>query len=931
MNHISKISELKKECRGYLADRLFSQLEFAVKLSGVNDGRFDQLISYAVDNLESAYQKDKALTKDVVADIEGSLSDLSPHAKKLTMMCVSHAHIDMNWMWDYSETVAITLGTFRTMLNLMDEYPDFTFSQSQASVYRIVEKHDSGMLEEIKARVKEGRWEVAASTWVEADKNMPNGESHARHILYTKRYLTKLLDLPPDALLLDYEPDTFGHNRNVPEILAKGGVKYYYHCRGYNGHNIYKWKSPSGKQIIVYREPIWYNLDISPDLALHVPEFCKKHHMDSAMIVYGVGDHGGGPTRKDIERLIDMDSWPVFPAIRFGTYRDYFKKIEDIEGSLPVVEGELNFVFTGCYTTQGRIKTSNRVGEAKLGEAEAISSLSSVFANGNYPAEDYEKCWRKVLFNQFHDILPGSGVIETREYAMGEFQKVLAYTNTGIEAGMNNIAAQIDTASLKLPDENLVMTRSEGGGVGFEMGKMEIPHPERGTGLNRIIHLFNPTQFKRKEIAEILVWDWEGDTKRVHVTDSSGKRIEHQLVEFNSKGYWAHTYMRLLIEAEVPPYGYSTYVVSQRDKDDLIGPCPDWPRLERPDEFVLENDLVKAAFDSETVSLDSLIDKKTGLELIAGDRSAGFRHITEDSGKGMTAWVVGRYMDVSPLETNARVTDSHINMESLKQWIVYEQAFKSSSLKVKISLEKGSALLKYEVECDWQERAVTGKSIPQLNFQFPVNLNCNSYKYDIPFGTIERVPLKHDVPGLSWMAAVPDEGDRSAMLMTKTKYGFRGTSDVMSLTLLRSSYDPDPYPDNGIHNICFAVAPVSMKNDKALVQTAYEYNHPVSFISGWKHTGTLTLDKSFIDIKSGSAVVSALKVDEDTGTGLVVRLYETEGADSDVVMSLKKAPRSAHFVDLHEKEIDSDIQISGNEIKFVAKAYNIESILIKFN
>jgi alpha-mannosidase len=228
-------------------------------------------------------------------------------------------------MWGWDETVSITLETFRTMLDLMKEYPDYTFSQSQASVYRVVEDHDPAMLDEIRARVKEGRWEVTASTWTETDKNIPSGESQARHILYTKAYLSKLLNIDPDSLDIDFEPDTFGHNANVPEILNKGKVKYYYHCRGYEGHNLYRWTAPSGASILAYREPIWYNAHIEPSMAYYVPEFCNKNGLDTMLKVYGVGDHGGGPTRRDIERIIDMNSWPVFPTIKFGTFKEYFR------------------------------------------------------------------------------------------------------------------------------------------------------------------------------------------------------------------------------------------------------------------------------------------------------------------------------------------------------------------------------------------------------------------------------------------------------------------------------------------------------------------------------------------------------------------------------------------------------------------------------
>lgn len=157
----------------------------------------------------------------------------------------------------------------------MEEYPGFTFSQSQASVYRIVEEYAPELLKEIRARVKEGRWEVTASTWVENDKNMPAGEAMARHLLYTKRYLSELLDISMDSLNLDFEPDTFGHSRNMPEILQKGGVSRYYHCRGYDGEFLYRFKGISDAEVLAYREPYWYNAAICYDMCCILPEFCR--------------------------------------------------------------------------------------------------------------------------------------------------------------------------------------------------------------------------------------------------------------------------------------------------------------------------------------------------------------------------------------------------------------------------------------------------------------------------------------------------------------------------------------------------------------------------------------------------------------------------------------------------------------------------------
>ena len=313
-SYLDTLEALRKNS-GYWAERIVSQLRYAANLSKAKNGAYDQLISQAVDFLDGKCSEEGAISKAAAVMAEEMISELSPAAKGFKIICTAHAHIDMNWMWNYAETAAISLDTFRTMLNLMNEYPDFKFSQSQASVYEIVEIYDPEMLEEIKQRVREGRWEVTAATWVEADKNMPCGESFARHILYTRRYLSRLLGISPDCLKIDFEPDTFGHSRNVPEILSRGGVKYYYHCRGYDGHNIYRWKSPSGSSVIAYKDPFGYNSGIDPEIAMIVPIFCTERGMDTMLKVYGVGDHGGGPTRRDVEKLIEMNKWPVFPTI----------------------------------------------------------------------------------------------------------------------------------------------------------------------------------------------------------------------------------------------------------------------------------------------------------------------------------------------------------------------------------------------------------------------------------------------------------------------------------------------------------------------------------------------------------------------------------------------------------------------------------------
>ena len=940
-SYISKLDSLEVKTSGAAAERIIAQLNFAVRLSDANDGKFDKLIEETVNFLFDKFTEDGAITNEAAAQTEKMILELGKQAKSYKIICAAHAHIDMNWMWGYDQTVAVTLDTFRTMLNLMKEYPEFTFSQSQASVYRIVEENDPAMLEEIKMRVKEGRWELTASTWVETDKNMPNGESLSRHILYTKDYLSKLFDVDPGSLNIDFEPDTFGHNINVPEILNNGGVKYYYHCRGNDIEYLYRWQSPSGKSIVVHRDPFWYNGAIDENMAAHLPTFCDEYNMKTTLKVYGVGDHGGGATRRDIEKLIEINTWPVFPTVVFGTFAQYFKELEKVKDNLPLVDRELNFVFTGCYTSQSRIKLANRISEAKMNEAEAFSAVSSAFAGGRYPGLSYKEAWKKVLFNHFHDILPGSGVIETREFAMGQFQQVMATANTGISQALRNIAGQIDTSALPSSDDDNKDSYSEGGGVGYAVRDYGVSQPERGKGKNRVLHFFNPSDRSRTEPTEVTIFDWPGDKARIAITDCGGKPVKFQIMdinrhnEFENRNYWGHQYMRLLIEAEVPAYGYSTYFLKETELTKIPTRFPKDPRVDKMKKYTLENSRIKVVFDTKNAAIISLKDKVTGKELVDPQKPSGmFRLIEEDDAEGMTSWRVGRYMNINPLNRDVKVKEAVSGKDALKQWISYSITFRNSKLDVTVTLNHDSSKLDYDVECDWRETSQKGKPMPQLNFFMPFAYDCEKYKYDIPFGTITRDALDSDVPANSWGLALPKEKQDSAiMVVTATKYGFRGFDNALAVDLIRSSYDPDPLPEVAVHRFGFAVMVENPAQANAeLIKKAYDTNHPFSYLSGTKHEGKLALCGGFMAQESGNVTVSAVKLAEDGSGKLIVRAYECEGKDAAAVFDFGKKVKKAAFVDVNEKAVSTKQKISaaGSKVTFGIEAFSVANICVEF-
>ncbi|MCU0523086.1 MAG: hypothetical protein MUF84_20665, partial [Anaerolineae bacterium] len=288
--------------------RIRAELSFASRLAAVQPEHatgWRERILEAGRLVEEGLQHSAPDIDVLTAESEALLAPLGETAKRYTLLCVGHAHIDMNWQWSWPETVALTHDTFQTMLTLMDEFPGFIFSQSQASVYAAIEKYDPPMFDLIRQRVAEGRWEVTASQWVEGDTNLSNGESISRHLLYTRAYFQKAFGLSPEDVTIDFEPDTFGHPATLPTILARGGVRHYYHCRGSRGPHVYWWVGPDGSKILVFNDIQWYmhfdaarrHVAVDTNMADPLMEFAQATGLRAMPVLYGVGDHGGGPTR----------------------------------------------------------------------------------------------------------------------------------------------------------------------------------------------------------------------------------------------------------------------------------------------------------------------------------------------------------------------------------------------------------------------------------------------------------------------------------------------------------------------------------------------------------------------------------------------------------------------------------------------------------
>ncbi len=935
--------------------RILGELEFAMRLSAASDAQFDGVVEAALDFLLGRMEKQETITSQDCGQAEEMLLPLEGEAKTYQLILVAHSHLDMNWMWGFQETVAATLATFRSVLNIMNEYPDFCYAQSQASVYKIVEEYDPDMMEEIQARIREGRWEVTASAWVETDKNMPSGESLLRHIQYAREYLSSVWGV--DGLDLDFSPDTFGHSACVPEIDAFGEVKYYYHCRGNNRQEVlYRYQAPSGKQILAYREPNWYNAGVTPHMGIGLPEISRRSGgLRTGVALFGVGDHGGGPTRRDVERALDMMTWKIFPQIKFGTLHEYFHEAEKVWDRLPVVDCELNFFAPGCYTTQSRIKRGNRRCEAAMLDAEAICSAAGAWTGYPFPRQKMRQAWQDLLFTHFHDILPGSCKRESREYAMGLFQGVMATANTQLQNASCRIGNEIDTSSIPLSpgDLDVCDSLSEGAGAGYGIDHfVGVPSPERGSGRTRIFHIFNPLSWERAETVELTVWDWTGDLQRLRARDWQGRAVESQLLDHAYQHYWDHEYVRVLVKVRVPALGYTTVVLYEEDLEfyPLYLSDPD-QQVKRPlGDCVLDNGLVAATIDGGSGRVTSLLDLETGQELIAAGKSAGLTYL-ETEKKSSDAWNIGRHILDLPVErciAMEMVTDG-----PLRKGIRVSYEVEGSKMDLTYSLDRGQKAVRMDLCVDWNGSGKEGETVPVLDYRVPVSYETETFQYDIPAGVIRRQGQPIDVPALQYGMALrrgrtgagsaqgsqgpggfaqgsQEVGRRSGranvLLSSDCKYGYRGWKQNLALTLINSAASPDPYPERGIHRITLWLGACGEDAAEA-ERMATSFNHRLFYQPSNRHPGKLPMEGGLMTVEADGAQVSAVLPAGDGS--LLVRVYETAGKDSRVRLIFGSVPQSAVRVNLMGNETGEASSVCGRCVEFTVAPYSLAAVKVR--
>lgn len=904
----------------------------------------------------------------VCAAVESALAPLAQEAKSYRVRLVGHAHMDMNWMWSWPETVSDVCDTFTTVLDLMDEFPAFRFTQSQASVYEIVAEHRPDLLGRIASRIREGRWEVAASHWVECDKNLVGGESLVRHLLYSRRYLKTLFPdaIPDGGIRIDWSPDTFGHAATVPTYLAAGGVKYLYLFRPgiwrREAPEAFWWEGPDGSRVLVRNDrERGYNGIAEPGaVAAAVRGMAESTGLRETMFVYGVGDHGGGPTRRDILFGLEMQSWPVFPTIAFDSAEAFFRAAEANGADLPVVRGELNTEFAGCYTSQSLLKRAVRIGEARLADAEAACALAAATGGPEYPARRLADAWRKLLLLHFHDILPGSCVRDSRTHAHGLFQEAAAIASAAGTRALRAFAGRVATDAIPgvadaeasaLPVNALVSGQGAGSGIRSAEGHFSDAHGH-GTSPIRPFVVFNPVAHDRAEMVELTLWDREpaGLPKqfRIGATGFEAVLADGSVVKMqrtDEGNAWGHAFVRYVLPLSAPGFGYASVLVreSARGVAGQTGASAIEPvraldierrgyssKTDRED-VGLENGLVRVRFDRGTGRIASFFDKVRGLELLAPEAGGAGLEYSIERPHDHSAWTIaGAGPAVFPAVKSIETVLRGPFVASVRA----RYAFAESEFVAEFSLCADDPLLRIRIRGLWMQRGTPQTGVPNLRFALATAFSTATPTYEIPFGSIRREGLRPDeeVPARRWahLGGRVDAADAGLLLLNDCKHGHSLEGSTLRLNLVRASYEPDPLPEAGEHEMSIGIAPAGRECDAAAATAAADaFSHPLIPVGTDVHAGTLPPAAALLSVEGENIAVDGLKRVED-GDGLVVRLHETGGRPAVARLAPHSALgiREAVAVDLHETPITEPLADDEGAFSVSLPPYGIRNVLL---
>ena len=767
---------------------------------------------------------------------------------------IGQAHLDPIWLWRWQEGCGEVLQTFRSALDRLNEYPDFVFTCSSAAYYKWVEEIAPDMFEEIQQRVKEGRWVPVNGWWIQPDCNMPSGESFARQALYSQLYYHEKFG---KICRTAYNVDSFGHSGNLPQLIKKSGMTAYIMMRPGHHENadvpdVFMWKGPDDTAIPTFKipDPAGYapgNIEGFEKAREIAEEIINREH-HGMMMFYGVGNHGGGPTRGVIEHAQTEMKQEGFHEMLFSDPDSFFESLCIEKVDLPVWTDDLQHHASGCYSATSMVKKWNRTLENSLYGSEAFATVAAKLAGMKDKTDNFKEAWQDVCFNQFHDILCGCSIMEAYDDVNASMGHALTISDRIQNEAFLRISRMIDTW-VDGVSEPVCEVRNQSHG--------DFPRP---------IVVFNPLSF-----------DVKAPVRTYHpsrtVVDSEGKAVVFSNVR-SSRSNDSH--LDTVFLADVPALGYAVYWLKEDDKvaDHIDSDV-------KATEYTMENKYLSVSFDKETGFITSLLNKETGFNYASANKPIAVPTVIHDEDTDTWAHKVFMFHNIEgimKLEKIELVEDS--NARSI---IRTTHTYKNSFLTQEFILGSEQKTLRVKCKSIWQEKFTL------LKMSFPVNGTDLINTYEIPGAFIKRPTNGEEEPAGKWGAITFTDGERRTLaVLNDSKYSYDCPENDFRLTAIRNVIFADHYSsrpaanfnftDEGLQRFEYGIFTCNGEAEKSRVEDeAVMFNiRPVAIPESF-HKGTLPQKKSFVSSSTDSVIMTAFKFCEDGSGDLVMRFVETRG------------------------------------------------------
>ncbi len=813
----------------------------------------------------------------------------NPNFRKNGRLClVGQSHLDLVYLWPYKEFLRKNVRTAMNMLRLLEEFPEFIFSQSQGKLYKELKEKYPKVYEKVKKKIAEGRWEPVGAFYVEPDCNLSSGESLIRQIIFGKSFYRNEFGVDPKICWI---PDVFGCMWTMPQILIKSGVKYIstiklsiWNDTNHFPYNSFWWEGPDGSKVLAHFPTTHFVSSVEPAKMLkNWDAYKEKHITGESMYQFGLADGGGGPTRDIVAKMYRIRNFPGMPQMEFDTIENFFNRLDKKSANLPVWQDELYLeAHRGAYTTKGQIKKANRKCEFLQRDAEIYSVIAKAYG-GSSKKLKVDNGWEKVLVNQFHDTLSGTHVNQAFKDTMDLYDEAF------------RIGEEVKTESLKYISR---MINLENDGIS--------------------IVIYNSLSWNRTDEVQFNL-KRSDDSFRI-VEAGSGRGIPYIVEKLHDRAIKVNC-----IVFDVPSMGYKVLNIIEGKQQQL-------PVRANVINNIIDTEQFKVELD-DNGDFISIYDKVYNRELVEGGQ-ANKLQIFEDKPGRYSAWdIIPSYKEK---EFNAVELQKIDIMENnyVRTVICIKKKVSNSIVDQKIVFYHDLHRINFITHIEWRECEKL------LKVGFPVAIRARSATYDIPFGSIKRPThtstswdkAKFEVYANKWVDL--SEGNFGIALLNDCKYGYDICGNLMRISLLKAPIFPDPESDLGEHTFKYAIYPHNGNwTDGRVMQAGYEFNVPLDAIVSSKQKGILPGDSySWFKVSDPNVIIETIKEPESLDESIIVRIYDAYNQRGEVKIYTPFPVKQAQEVNLiEEAEIPSTININQKELKLYLKPLEIKTLRIKFN